>query len=130
MRILVVEDEFTARTLLLEYARPFGNNDVAASGEEAVLAVKSALERGKPYELILLDIFLPNKAGSHVLREIRQMERESGVKPAVIVIISSLDMKSAKMAALKLSADGYLVKPVEESTFRQELARHGLTARF
>ena len=77
MRILVVEDEFTARSLLLEYTRSYGTHDVAVSGEEAVHAVKTALERRQtPTGSSFSTCFFPNKLGPDVLKEVRKLEEE------------------------------------------------------
>ena len=47
MHILVVEDDYISRRLLCRYLEPFGECDVAVNGEEAVAAVKRAVEKGE-----------------------------------------------------------------------------------
>jgi two-component system, chemotaxis family, chemotaxis protein CheY len=74
-KILIVDDEFSARMLLLTLLRPHGECDVAVDGEEALKAVQQAFEANRPYELICLDIMMAGMDGQTCLRHIRSIER-------------------------------------------------------
>ncbi len=63
MRILVVEDDFISRRLLCRFLERFGECDVAINGNEAVNAVEHALQAGAHYDLICLDIMMPEMDG-------------------------------------------------------------------
>ena len=129
MKTLIVEDDFTSRFLLLEFLKDFGPVHVAVTGIEAVDAVKTALDNKKPYNLICLDIMMPEMDGQEALKQIRLYEEKAGIfstDGAKIVMTTALsDMKSIKEAFQNL-CDGYLVKPIEKEKLIEEIKRMDL----
>src|SRR5579872_2951273 len=115
MKILMLEDEFFCRLALQKLLLKYGECHIAVEGEEAVKAFESALETGEPYDLVCLDIMLPNSDGQLVLKDIRNIERNFGIpteQHCKILMTTTLnDMKSI-MGAYNEMCDGYLVKPV------------------
>ena len=67
MRILLAEDNFVTRKLMVAILSQYGECDVAVDGMEAVDAFLMALEDGKPYDLICLDIMMPVMDGFQAL---------------------------------------------------------------
>lgn len=130
MRILVAEDEFTARTLLTGLLGPLGTCDVAVDGKEAVFAVERAIAEGQPYDLICLDIGMPGLDGKEALRAIREIERGHdlfvGAGAATIVMTTAQNGADTIMSSFADQADGYIVKPVEEHSLMGTLADLGL----
>jgi two-component system chemotaxis response regulator CheY len=116
MRILIVEDDMTSRLLLRKMLEPFGNCDVAVNGQEAVETYKQALEGGKPYTLVCLDIMMPEMDGQTALKVIRGHEAAMGCLPSqaakVIMTTALRDIENVTNAYREL-CDGYLVKPIE-----------------
>jgi len=129
MHILVVEDDFISRRLLCRYLEPLGECDVAVNGEEAVAAVKQAVDQGSHYDLICLDIMMPGMDGHETLKQIRDYEKINdlniGQGAKVIMTTSVQDHKSIRQA-FKSSADGYVVKPVEKKKFLSTLSEVGI----
>ena len=80
MRILIVEDEFITRKIVQSILSSYGECDIAVDGEEAVQAFTMAWESNKPYDLICMDILMPNKDGHQALKEIREKEAQRGIK--------------------------------------------------
>ncbi len=78
MKTLIVEDDFTSRLVLQELLRPFGPAHIAVNGTEAVLAVSTSLKTGEPYDLVCLDIMMPEMDGHEALTAIRALERRAG----------------------------------------------------
>lgn len=115
MRILIVEDDTTSRLLLRKMLEPLGSCDVAVNGKEAVESVRLAGEQGQRYELICLDIMMPEMDGQAALKAIRAIEQEAGCLPsqaAKIVMTTALrDIENVTTAYREL-CDGYLVKPI------------------
>ena len=89
MKTLIVDDDFTNRLLLQELLRPHGQSHVAVNGREAVDAVGVALEAKEPYDLICLDIMMPEMDGQEALGKIRALEEKHrlkvGIKGAKII---------------------------------------------
>ncbi|EGB13893.1 response regulator receiver protein [Pseudodesulfovibrio mercurii] len=117
MRILIVEDEFTSRKLLTALLSDFGECDTASDGVECVDAFRRAIAEGRPYDLVCMDIMMPNKDGHQALKDIRAMEQEAGVSAAdeakVIMITALNDPKTVVRAYYKGGAAAYLPKPIE-----------------
>ncbi len=129
MKSLIVEDEFSARTFLQEVLGRYGPAHVAVNGKEAVDAVQSSLEAGEKYDLICLDIMMPEMDGQVALKNIRDMEEARGLtstKGAKIIMTTALDdMKNAVSAYWNL-CDTYLVKPIDWDNMVSELQKLGL----
>lgn len=130
MRFLVVDDDFETRRIVQKLLRPFGEVDIATDGEEAVDAFLRATEEKEPYALITLDILMPNVDGQQALREIREIEKEHGVKASDqsrIIMISGLDDSEQLHDAFFLGeATSYIVKPINHTVFLQEIAKLGV----
>ncbi len=130
MRILIVEDDFTTRRILKRFLSPYGDCDVVVDGGEAVLAFRLAWEEGRPFDLICLDIMMPNVDGHEALRRIRDMEKGMGIKPSdevkVIMVTALGDPKTVVKAFYHGGATSYLVKPIDKRQLIEEMAGLGL----
>ena len=63
MRILIAEDDFASRKFMLKFLTKYAEVDVTVDGQEAVNAFELALEDGEPYDLVCLDVMMPNMNG-------------------------------------------------------------------
>jgi two-component system, chemotaxis family, chemotaxis protein CheY len=129
MRTLIVEDDFTSRLLLQELLRSQGPSHIAVNGQEAVEAVRLALEANDPYDLICLDIMMPKLDGHAGLKHIRALEEAKGIwstHGAKVVMTTALgDMKSINAAFGNL-CDAYLVKPIDKTKLLETLRQLAL----
>jgi len=129
MKTLIVEDDFTSRLLLQELLKGYGPSHVAVNGKEAVEATRLALEAGEPYDLICLDIMMPEMDGQQALRNIRAQEEARGIissNGAKIVMTTALgDIKNVRAAYFGL-CHGYLTKPIQKANLLEELRKLGL----
>lgn len=113
-RILIVEDEKKiARFVTLELEHEGYQVEHAADGRTAV---DLALERN--YDLILLDVLLPQLNGMEVLRRVRKH------KDVPVIMVTARDAVMDKVAGLDAGADDYLTKPfaIEELFARIRVA--------
>ena len=129
MKTLIVEDDFTSRFLLQEILKKYGPSHVAVNGKEAVEAVRAGLDAGEPYELICLDIMMPEMDGHMALKLIRQLEEERGIfstDGAKIVMTTALaDLRNVTTAFGRL-CDAYLVKPIDKAKLLAIVRQMGL----
>ena len=129
MKTLIVEDELTSRVMLREILKRYGPPQVAMNGKEAVEAVRVALQAGDPYNLICLDIMMPEMNGQEALKRIRQMETEAGYEQArrakVIMTTAHADKENV-LEAIQSQCDYFLVKPIDGRALLDELRRMGL----
>lgn len=130
MRILIVDDEFNNRMLLQKLLAPFGSCDVVVDGQEALEAFILAHAEGEPYELICMDIMMPEMDGHQAVRTIRDKEKELGIQPkeeSKILMVSALDSpKDVLKAYYHDGCTDYLVKPVTKEKIEEKLREYGL----
>ena len=129
MKTLIVEDEFTSRALLREILKRFGVPQIAMNGREGVEAVRTALETGAPFDLICLDIMMPEMDGQEALRRIRTLETQAGIDPekrAKVIMTTALADRNTVVEAINAQCDYFLVKPIDGRVLLDELRRFGL----
>lgn len=118
MKTLIVEDDFTSRLLLQTILSPYGECHVAVNGREAIHAFRLANTEGRSYDLVCLDIMMPEMDGHAVLRAIRAEEEAAGIAigdGAKVIMTTALMDKDHVFAAFRENCDGYLVKPIEKA---------------
>ena len=129
MKTLIVEDHFVSRVLMQEFLKDYGVSHIAVNGKEAVEAARIAMDAGEPYDLICMDIMMPEMDGQTALKHIRDMEKAKGVvypAGAKIVMTTALgDMKNA-CASFNSYCDAYLIKPIEPTKLLETLRQFGL----
>jgi two-component system, NtrC family, nitrogen regulation response regulator NtrX len=103
--ILVVDDEAEIRSSLEEILREEGYSVTSA----ATAAEAAVLLEGEPHDVVLLDIWLPDRDGLDVLADVRKMAMES--RPEVVIISGHGTIESA-VKATKLGAYDFLEKPL------------------
>ena len=106
MRILVVEDnELVADAIVRGLAMAGFAVDRAANAESASVALAA-----EHFDLALLDIGLPGTDGLTLLRRLR-----SDGNPLPVMVLTARDTLAAKVEALDLGADDFLMKPFEQA---------------
>jgi len=128
MRILIVDDDFTSRRLLQTFLSEYGQCDVAVNGKEAVEAYRNSMNEWDAYDLICLDIMMPEMDGQQVLKEIRQIEKGSGkdgLDGVKIIMTTALDDSDNIKQAFREQCEVYLVKPIEKQKLLDKLKELG-----
>ncbi|UZP65956.1 response regulator [Desulfovibrio mangrovi] len=129
MRFLIVEDDFTSRKFMQSILSPYGECDIAVNGREAVEAFMASLE-GPEYDLICLDIMMPEMDGQEALRHIREIEKSKGIRSAdevkVVMTTALDDPKNVVEAYYKGGATSYVPKPIDRHLFIQLLKNLGI----
>lgn len=109
-KILIAEDHVINQQLIavlmdlrgIQYT--FANN-----GNEAIELFKQS-----KYDLIFMDINMPEKDGKEASREILDIEKQQGLSHTPIVALSANAIEEDRQEVLSLGLDGYLLKPIEE----------------
>jgi DNA-binding NtrC family response regulator len=113
-RILVVDDEGDIRESLDALLSLEGYEvDLAANATEGTKRLES-----RPYDLVLLDLMMPDRSGMDVLREVRDRDHETP-----IFMITAFGSTETAVSALKLGANDYFTKPWENDKLLIEIDR-------
>lgn len=128
MRALIVEDEFLSRKVLRSFLMTLFEVDIVVNGREAVEAFKISHEEDRPYDLILMDIMMPEVDGIEALQKIRAMENDQELRPRVKVIMTTAldDPQTVIKTFYDGEASAYIVKPVVKEKLYEELEKLGL----
>ena len=129
MKCLIVEDNFTARKLLTMYLSSCADCDIAVDGNEAVVAFSQAMDEKEPYDLICLDIMMPNMDGRQALKVIRQIESEHGIGGldcVKVIMTTALGDPQNVIGSFREGCEAYIVKPVKKDKLFEEMENLGL----
>lgn len=132
MRILVVDDEETSRDKVANLLSDYGECAEATDGSAALCLFGHAHGMGKPFDLITMDVEMPNLRGQDVVRAIRNWERRNeqdlSGKKATIVMLTSMTGAGAIFEAYEQSCDDYVVKPITPAKVRASMEKLGIAA--
>jgi len=118
LRILVVEDNVISQTVMRLMLGEQGHRvDLATTGKEAVALLEQAA-----FDLVLMDMQMPEMNGLEATSHIRLRERETGRPRSTIVALTARAQDSDRAACLEAGMDGYLTKPVHSSELSEILA--------
>ena len=126
MNILVVDDDFMNRRLLQKQLSFIGECDIAVDGAEAIQAFRLAWDNNEPYDLICMDITMPNINGKEALKRIRQIEKERGIQEqdrVKVIMTTAHDDANSVVGSYQEGATAYLVKPIGRKKLLNELDR-------
>ena len=116
MKMLVMEDEFVSRSVMTEILAPYGEVIAAENGREALEKFQAALQSPNRFDVVFLDIMVPEMTGQDVLKNIREMEQQHGVfalAGAKVVMTTALGDFANVKAAFKHQCEAYLIKPID-----------------
>ncbi|HHK41463.1 MAG TPA: sensor histidine kinase, partial [Planctomycetaceae bacterium] len=110
LKVLVVDDHDANRVLARRILERHGHECVEShSGADALQKWRS-----EPFDLVVLDVQMPEMDGFDVLRKMREEERESG-RHTPVVTLTAHAMAGDRERCLAAGADAYLAKPLDAS---------------
>jgi CheY-like chemotaxis protein len=116
-RVLIVDDDFATRHLLVKMLQPSGYvTATAASGSEAVRLIK-----GDPPDLVVIDVMLPEIDGFQICRAIKQSRRYNHI-PVVLMSAVIDSGRVTDQVLQRYGADAYFEKPLNTDRIRRRIA--------
>jgi CheY-like chemotaxis protein len=105
LSILVAEDNPSNRRVLVTMLKRMGYRpDAVADGKEVLQALEL-----RPYDLVLMDVRMPEMDGITATREMRRLWPENGPR---VVAITAYALEGDREKCLEAGMDGYIAKPV------------------
>ncbi|MDR2593613.1 MAG: response regulator [Fibromonadaceae bacterium] len=126
MKTLIVDDDIFNCKLLQSILKDYGECSIAMSGVSAIQLFEEALRNDDPFDLVCLDIMMPEKDGYETLREMHALEQNQSPPPSKrsrIIMVTALEEQENKTKAFYENCDGYLVKPVERKLLEEMLSK-------
>lgn len=124
MRSLVVDDELVSRKKMENIMFMFGDCISVDSGKSAVQAFETSIMKGEPFDVIMLDVSMPNMDGTEVLYEIRSIEQKSNIpkmNQSKIIMVTAQSDKDTVITCIQAGCNGYIVKPFNRTVIAQKL---------
>jgi len=132
MKCLIAEDDLVARRVLETILSEVSECHTAINGQRAVAAFKAALDQGDPYDLLCLDIIMPEMDGHQVLQSIRELEKAARIRDSEgvkVIMITSMRDPDHVLGAFRRGCEAYIVKPVDKFKLFEEMDKLGLFAK-
>lgn len=129
MLTLIAEDDTTNSFLLETVLSNYGHCQVVKNGKEAVKAFRLAAEGGHPYDLICMDVVMPEMDGHQAVRVIRSWERTRRVPADLrvrIIMTTALSNRANVIQSAREECDAYILKPVDAGKLMDHLRGFGL----
>jgi two-component system, chemotaxis family, chemotaxis protein CheY len=115
IRIMIVDDQATMRTLVRSSLRQLGYNDVVecCDGDEALKELKL-----QPPQLIIADINMPKLDGMTLLRAVRS---DPVCKKTPFIMLTSRGEANTVMKSIELGVNNYIVKPFNLASLKKKI---------
>ena len=129
MKILIAEDDYVSRKFLLKFLSQYGDCDVTVDGMEAIEVFLMALEDKQYYDLICLDIMMPEVDGIKALKTIRKLELERSIpadKKSKIIMTTALNSTDEVLDSFDSGSEAYAVKPIDTDKLIDVMSKLGL----
>jgi two-component system, chemotaxis family, chemotaxis protein CheY len=129
MRALIVDKEQESVALLWSHLTGLGDVTVVNDGEAAFEAFCSAIDTGRPFDLVCLDTNLPQVDGIDLLAGLRQYEESRGIvadAASKILITTTVCSIDNFYAASSAGCTTFLCKPLDWERLARELTRLGV----
>jgi two-component system chemotaxis response regulator CheY len=128
-RCLIVDDDEVGRNLVAQNL-PGVICEMASNGQQAVELFAAALDAGTPFNLVVLDIMMPEMNGHEAGKAMRKAEKGRGIplsEHAKVIMLTARNTPQDVMDAMMSAQSGaYLVKPLEPAKLKESLSKLGL----
>ena len=112
--VLVVDDDPVNRAMLTRFLEQDGYRvDTAADGRQALERLQS-----EPFDVVLLDVLMPEMTGDEVLA---QMQQDDALRHVPVIMITGLDDIESAVRCIETGAEDYLPKPFDPVVLRARM---------
>jgi two-component system chemotaxis response regulator CheY len=114
MKILIADDERVSRIKMQQIMKAYGECTVVDCGSAAISACTDAIMANRAFDLITLDVSMPDIGGPEVLSTIRQLESKNGISEenrCKILMVTAHSDYSTVVASIETGCDDYIKKP-------------------
>jgi CheY-like chemotaxis protein len=127
LSVLVAEDNEINALLMRSLLTRLGHHAViATNGAEALESWLAAKSAGTPYDLVLMDVQMPELNGIETAKRIREYEAGEALRRTPILALTANTLVEDRYACFEAGMDGFLIKPLDRERLAEALA--GLTA--
>jgi PAS domain S-box-containing protein len=122
LSILVAEDNQINALLIRSLLAKLGHHTVITTdGNEALESWLSAKSAGSPYDLVLMDIQMPNLDGIETTKRIRSLEAGQPDRRTPILALTANTLVEDRYACFEAGMDGFLIKPLDREKLAEAL---------
>ncbi len=127
LSILVAEDNEINALLMRSLLSRLGHHAViTTNGEEALESWLSAKSAGSPYDLVLMDVQMPQLNGIETTKRMRTLEAGQSGRRTPVVALTANTLVEDRYACFEAGMDGFLIKPLDREKLAEAI--EGLTA--
>jgi len=126
-RILIVDDEEIGRTLMEDIFSKYGSSVSVSSGADALKVYQKGIEKGKPFNLVLLDISLKDISGMDVLKKIKKIDVGQIDHNAIVIMVTSHSERDIVIGCIKSGCKAYFIKPLKQDAVDKKMAELGIS---
>jgi two-component system chemotaxis response regulator CheY len=108
------------------YLKDYGETDIAVNGREAIEAFSLALQNNEPYDLVCLDIMMPEMDGMEALEKIREIEEQNnifGLSGVKVIMTTAKEQSKDIFGAFNAGCEAYIIKPVKKEALEKEMRK-------
>ncbi|MCA9916239.1 MAG: response regulator [Anaerolineae bacterium] len=120
LHVLIVDDHTLMRKLVGKHLSDLGIEklETATDGAETLATLEAAQEKGKPFDMVLLDWHMPNMSGLELLQHCRS--RNCYDNTAIVMLTGECEPDKV-ILALQEGATSYMMKPVSQEMFVKKI---------
>ncbi len=116
-KILIADDNIVNQ-LVLKTMLDVPTNEILLA-DDGLIAVEKYSNQN--FDIIFMDIAMPNKDGIQATREIRELEKAQNIRPVPIIAVTANVNENTEAECLRAGMNLYLTKPVCKSTLQETL---------
>jgi two-component system chemotaxis response regulator CheY len=117
LRALIVDDSTISRRITGRFVSKVFSSDEAENGLVAVSKYQEAVESGSPYDVVFMDVVMPEMDGKEAVHKIREFEDEQKLHNVPIIIVSASEM----LDGIEELVSGILHKAVKKESLNAML---------